>query len=102
MSGQWGTISAMDRFSFRIEACEASIEGFDGVLLAGPVLERGLNFHVGDTVVVPTHAGSARTKCRAFVFPRWGAGHENWLSITVDGADPSLVLTGGVAYVVPD
>ena len=39
MSGQWGTISAMDRFSIRIEACEASIEGFDGVLLAGPVLE---------------------------------------------------------------
>ncbi|WP_024288948.1 hypothetical protein [Cellulomonas sp. KRMCY2] len=92
----------MDRFSFRIEACEASIEGFDGVVLAGPVLDRGLNFHGGDTVVVPTHAGSARTECLAFVFPRWGAGRENWLSITVDGVDPSLVLTGGVAYVEPD
>lgn len=87
----------MVRFAFRIDECLPDIDGFEGVVLAGPPLERGFNFEVGEPIVVPTTTGDVVARCTAFVFPRWGPGREDWLTMTVVGVDFASVAKGQVA-----
>lgn len=88
----------MARFAFRIDECLPDVDGFDGIFLAGPPLEKGFDFQVGQRIVVPTAAGEVVARCTAFVFPRWGPGREDWLTITVVGVDFASVPKGQVAH----
>lgn len=89
----------MDRFAFRIEQVYPDLEGFDGILLAGPVLERGANFAIGDILTVPTTAGLVDGRCTGFPLIRWGQERRDWISITVSGLESADVRVGGTASV---
>lgn len=87
----------MVRFTFRVDECMPGIDGFEGVVLAGPPVERGFDFHVGQRIVVPTTSSDVLARCTAFVLARWGPGREDWMTITVMGVDSASVVTGQIA-----
>jgi hypothetical protein len=93
-----GQYVGMPRFAFRVEEALASLDGFEGVALAGPVLEGGFNFGVGDSILVPTAAGELAVLCSGVVLANWGASRRDWLTITVTGVDYEAIARGSVAH----
>ncbi|WP_204074672.1 hypothetical protein [Planotetraspora phitsanulokensis] len=87
----------MSGFAFRIESVYPDFEGFDGTLLAGPVLQRDRNLSVGDLLTVPTVTGHAVGRCAGFPLIRWGENKRDWVGVVVASVNAAEVQIGSVA-----
>ena len=90
----------VSRFAMRVEETLPDLDGFEGVVLAGPVTDDGYNLAVGDDVLVPTAAGDVRCKCTGFPLANWGPRH--FLTITVTGVRHQDVEKGSLAHAGSD
>jgi len=90
----------MPRFVLRVDELLQDIDGFEGVALAGPVLENDYNLAVGDVVRVPTALGSADGRCTGFPLANWG--RRGWVTITVTGVAYEDIAKGALALAEAD
>lgn len=91
----------VSRFAFRVEQVLPYLEGVNGVVLAGPVLERGVNFAAGDALTIPLADGTTEGRCAGFPLIRWGQDRRHWISVAVAGVAHATVQLGGIASTPP-
>jgi hypothetical protein len=86
----------MPIFRFVIEEVLSSIAGFEGPVIAGPVLDASARLRVGDWLNINTSSGQIQVRCEGFPLINWGR-RGNWVSITVLGLPSSVDVLGLVA-----
>jgi hypothetical protein len=82
-------------FRFVISEVVSSVAGFEGPILAGPVLEASGQFRVGDWLDVQTPSRQIRIQCQGFPLLNWG--RRNWVSIAVPELPSDIDVRGLVA-----
>lgn len=82
--------------AFRVETLWPSLEGFEGILVMGPVTAEG-EARVGDAVDLPTTEGQRRGTCTGFPLIRVDADKVAWVKMTVAGVPHGQVVVGGIA-----
>jgi hypothetical protein len=89
----------MTQFAFRVHAVYPDLDGFEGILLIGPIEELGDGLSVGDTLMVPTAEGLAATQCTGFPLVCFIGDRErtDWVRVTFAGVSPEAVLKGELA-----
>ncbi len=86
----------MPIFRFVIEEVLSSIAGFEGPVIAGPVLDARAGLKVGDWLNINTPSGQIRVQCEGFPLINRGQ-RGNWVSITVFGLPSGVDVLGLVA-----
>ena len=86
----------MPIFRFVIEEVLSSIAGFEGPVIAGPVLDASAGLKVDDWLNIDTPSGQIRVQCGGFPLINWGR-QGNWVSITVLGLPSGVDVLGLVA-----
>jgi hypothetical protein len=93
---KYDMLATMPRFAFLVEETMSEIEGFEGLVLAGPVTDRGVNLTVGDRLWVPTVEGVAEAVCSGFPLANWGSHRRDWVTVTVTGLGSLQNVTTGL------
>lgn len=83
-------------FRFVIEEMLSSIAGFEGPVIAGPVLDPSAGLKAGDWLNINIASGQIRVQCEGFPLINWGR-RGNWVSITVFGLPSGVDVLGLVA-----
>ncbi|MFC0553637.1 hypothetical protein ACFFHJ_22330 [Planotetraspora thailandica] len=91
----------MSGFAFRIKTVYPDFDGFEGHLLAGPVLKRDGNLSIGDLLTVPTATGHAIGRCAGFPLIRWDE-HRHWVGVVVATIRADAVQVGSIAESVSE
>jgi hypothetical protein len=86
----------MPTFQFAIEKVLSSIDGFEGLVIAGPVLNASAGLRVGDWLNIKLPSGEIRVRCEGFPLINWGR-RGNWVSIAVHGMPSGVDVLGLVA-----
>lgn len=86
----------MPTFRFVIEEVLSSIAGFEGPVIAGPVLDASDGLKVGDWLNINTPSRQIRVQCEGFPLINWGR-RGNWVSIAVFGLPSDVDVLGLVA-----
>ena len=74
-----------------------SLEGFEGVVLAGNRLDGSDDLAVGDSLRVATADSAWTVRCTGFPLINWGDRGSNWGSFTVVGLPDDATVVGGTA-----
>ena len=85
----------MPVFSFAVVETLPHLDGVQGVILAGPVLDSSHNLVVGDRLVVQATSDAVTVTCTALVLADWGV--PGWVTIAVRGVRVQDVRIGAVA-----
>lgn len=85
----------MPTFRFMISEVVSSAAGFEGLTLAGPVLEASGQLKVGDWLEIQTPSRQIRVQCQGFPLLNWG--RQNWVSIAVPELPSGIDVRGLVA-----
>jgi phospholipid N-methyltransferase len=85
----------MRRLSFEVTEVWPDLEGFDGILVVGRVIDSG-NVAVGDAIHVDTAAGRVAAICSGVPLINFPPERRSgWIGITMTGVSWSDVLVGG-------
>ena len=82
-------------FSFAVVETLPGLDGFRGVILAGPVLDGSHDLAVGDRLVVRTIADAVTVTCTGLVLANWGV--PGWVTVAVTGVRVEDLRIGAVA-----
>jgi hypothetical protein len=82
--------------TFTVRLVLPSVEGFDGIVVAGPKVDDGVA-RVGDSVELPTTSGAATGSCTGFPLINLGKDRVDWVRIAVRGVSSDEVVVGGTA-----
>lgn len=80
----------MAAFRFVISEVLGPAAGFNGPVVAGPVLDASGGLEVGDWLDIDAASGLIRVRCAGFPLLNWG--HENWVSIALSELPPATEL----------
>jgi hypothetical protein len=85
----------MPAFRFLINEVLGPVAGFEGPVVAGPVLDTSGQLKVGDWLDIDAPSGHIHVQCEGFPLLNWGRG--NWVSIAVPGLPSGIDVRGLVA-----
>ncbi len=88
-------LSCMPAFRFVINEVPGPVAGFEGPVVAGPVLDASGGLKVGDWLDINTPSGPIRVQCAGFPLLDWR--RENWVSIALPGLPSDIDVLGAVA-----
>ena len=88
-------LSCMSAFRFMINEVLGAIAGFDGPVVAGPVLDASGQLKVGDWLDIDAPSERIRVQCEGFPLLNWGRA--DWVSIAVLGLPSDVDVLGLVA-----
>jgi hypothetical protein len=87
----------MPTFRFMISEVVSPATGFEGPVLAGPVLDASGQLKVGDWLDIQAPSRQIRIRCEGFPLLNWGRQRRNWVSIAVLELPPAIDVRGLVA-----
>lgn len=85
----------MPAFRFVINEVLGPVAGFEGPVVAGPVLDASGRLKVGDWLEIDAPSGPVRVQCAGFPLLNWGRG--NWVSVALPGLPSEVNVLGFVA-----
>lgn len=88
-------LSCMPAFRFVVDEVLGPVAGFEGSVVAGPVLDASGRLKVGDWLDINAASGPLRVQCAGFPLLNWG--RENWVSIALLGLPSDVDVLGLVA-----